>query len=63
MWLPSQETPGQMRSFSVLTLFPKQDVPNAPPFIQLGVQFLLEYNVQVILNETGTGGGNRLVIP
>lgn len=62
MWLPSQETPGQMRPFSLVTLFPKQNVPNAPPFIQLGMQFLLEYHVQVILNETGTGD-NRLVIP
>jgi hypothetical protein len=63
MWLPSQETPGQMRPFSLVTLFPQQDVPDAPPFIQLRTQFLLEYNVQVVLNETGTGGGNRLVIP
>lgn len=63
LWLPTQETPGQMRPFSLLTLFPQQDVPDAPPFIQLGVQFLLEYKAQVVLNETGTGGGNRLVIP
>jgi hypothetical protein len=63
MWLPSEETPGQKRSFSLLAMFPQQDVPDAPPFIQLGVQFLLEYQVQVVLNETGTGGGNRLVIP
>jgi hypothetical protein len=62
MWLPSQETPGQMRSFSLVSLFPKQDVPDAPAFIQLGMQFLLEYQVHVVLNETGTGG-NRLVIP
>lgn len=63
MWLPSEEIPGQMRPFSLLTLFPQQDVPDAPPFIQLGVQFLLEYQVQVVLDETGTGGGNRLLIP
>jgi hypothetical protein len=63
MWLPSQETPGQMHPFSLLALFPKQDVPHAPPFIQLGMQFHLEYHVQVALNETGSGGGNRLAIP
>lgn len=62
MWLPSQETPGIFRPFSLLTLLPQQDVADAPAFIQIGVQFLLEYNAQVILNETGTGG-NRLVIP
>jgi hypothetical protein len=62
MWLPSQETPGQMRPLSLVTLFPKQDVPHAPPFIQLGTQFLMEHNIQVVLNGTGTGG-NRLVIP
>jgi len=63
MWLPTQETSGQMPSFSLLALFPQQDVPDTPPLIQLGVQFLLEHKVQVVLNETGTGGGNRLVIP
>jgi hypothetical protein len=63
MWLASQESPGQFRSFPLLTLFPQQDIPDAPPFIQLGMQFLLEYQVQVVLNETGTGGGNRLAIP
>ncbi len=62
MRLPSQEAPRQFRPFSLLTLFPQQDVPDAPPFIQLGVQFLLEYQVQVVLNETATGS-NRLVIP
>jgi hypothetical protein len=51
-----------MRSFSLVTLFPKQDVPDAPPFIQLGAQFLLEYRVQVVLNEATTGN-NYLLIP
>lgn len=62
MWLTSQETPGRPLPFSLLTLLPQQDVPDVP-FIQLGVRFLLEHKVQVVLNETGTGGGNRLVIP
>jgi hypothetical protein len=62
LWLPIQETPGQFHSFSLLALLPQQDVPDAPPFIQLGVQFLLEYHVQVVLDETATGA-NRLVIP
>lgn len=62
LWLPIQESLGQYRSFSLLTLLPQQDVLDAPPFIQLGAQFLLEYHVQVILNESATGS-NRLVIP
>lgn len=62
MWLPTQETPGSFHPFPLLSLFPQQDIPDAPPFIQLGVQFLLEYQVQVVLNETVTGG-HRLVIP
>ncbi|MHB1426295.1 MAG: hypothetical protein ACYC3I_24280 [Gemmataceae bacterium] len=47
MRLPIQETPGQYRPLSLLTLLPQQDVPDAPPFIQLGVQFLLEHRVEV----------------
>lgn len=62
LWLPIQETPGQYRPFSLLALLPQQDVPDASPFIQLGVQFLLEYQVQVVLNETGTGS-HYLLIP
>ena len=62
LWLPTQETPGLSRPFSLLTLFPQHDVPDASPFIQLGVQFLLEYHVHVVLNETATGG-NYLLIP
>ena len=62
LWLPTQETLVPFRPFSMLTLLPQHDVPDASPFIQLGVQFLLEYHVQVVLNETATGG-NYLLIP
>jgi hypothetical protein len=62
LWLPIQEIPGHFRSLSLLALLPQQDIPDAPPFIQLGVQFLLEHHVQVVLNEAATGA-NRLVIP
>jgi hypothetical protein len=62
LWLPIQEAPGQFHSFSLLALLPQQDVPDSPPFIQLGAQFLLEYHIQVVLNEIATGE-NRLVIP
>ena len=62
LWLPIQETPGPFRSFSLLALLLQQDVPDTPPFIQLGVQFLLEYHVRVLLEDTAIGG-NRLVIP
>ena len=50
LWLPIHETPGQFRTFSLLTLLPQQDVPDAPPFIQLGAQFLLEYHIRVVLD-------------
>jgi hypothetical protein len=60
--LPIYGAPGQFHSLSLLTLFPQQDVPDAPPYIQLGAQFLLEYHIEVVLNESATGD-NRLVIP
>lgn len=60
--LPIYGAPGQFHSFSLLTLFPQQDVPDAPPYIQLGVQFLLENHIEVVLNESATGD-NRLVLP
>lgn len=62
LWIPIQEIPGHFRSFSLLTLFPQQDVPDTPPFVQLGAQFLLEHRVQVFLDGSAVGG-NRLVIP
>jgi hypothetical protein len=50
MWLPVQENPGQYRDFSLLALLARDELTDAPPFIHLGSQFLLEYGVQVLLN-------------
>lgn len=62
LWLPIQEAAGQLQPFSLLALLPQQDVLDAPPYIQLGAQFILEYRVQVILDTTAAGS-SRLVIP
>jgi hypothetical protein len=62
LWLPIQETPGPFRSFSLLALFPQQDVLDAPPFIQLGAQFLLEYQARLVLDGAAPGN-NFLLIP
>jgi hypothetical protein len=37
-------------SFSLLVLLPKREAPDAPPFVHLGVQFLLEYRARVRLD-------------
>lgn len=60
--LPNSELAGQFRTFSLLALFPQQEIPDALPYIQLGAQFILEYRVQVILDTTAAGS-SRLVIP
>lgn len=62
LWLPIQEIAGRLHSFSLLALLPQQDVPDAPPYIQLGTQFLLEYHVQAVLDGTTTGN-SRLMFP
>jgi hypothetical protein len=66
MWLPVQEQPGQYRDFSLLVLLAREELTDAPPFIHLGAQFLLEYGVEVLLNyrpvPPATSSG-QLVIP
>jgi hypothetical protein len=62
IWLPVEETPGLYRDFSLLVLLPKRDLPDAPPFIHLGMQFLVEYGGQVTVDGSGPGTG-RLVLP
>jgi hypothetical protein len=62
LWLPIVENPGQLRSFSLLALLPQQDLPDAPPFIQLGAQFLIEYRVQALLDGENPSN-SRLLIP
>jgi hypothetical protein len=62
LWLPIEENPGQLRSFSLLALLPQQDLPDAPPFIQLGAQFLIEYRGQAVFDGE-TPSNSRLLVP
>jgi hypothetical protein len=62
-WLPAQDHPGHYRPLSVLALFPKDELTDAPPFIHLGTQFLLEHRAQVHLDCASAGNAGRLVIP
>jgi hypothetical protein len=43
-------------------LLPQQDLRDAPPFIHLGAQFILEHQVQMALDGSSPVSG-RLVIP
>jgi hypothetical protein len=61
VWLPILDPLGSYRSLPILVLLPQEDLPDAPPFIHLGAQFLLEHHVQVVLDEGERG--DRLVIP
>jgi hypothetical protein len=49
--------------FSLLALFPRRDLEDAPPFVQLGTQFLLEHEAFVHLDCSSVTGGGRLVLP
>jgi hypothetical protein len=42
-WLPIEEEAGRYRDFALLALLPREDPDDAPPFILLGTQFLLEF--------------------
>jgi hypothetical protein len=63
VWLPIEEGPDVLRPLPLLALFPKEDVEDAPPFVQLGTQFLLEHKVQLTLDASSIQGEGRLVIP
>jgi hypothetical protein len=61
VWLPVQEVVGSYRSFSILVLLPKDDLQDAPPFIHVGAQFLLEHQARVMLD--GGSGDSHLLFP
>jgi hypothetical protein len=63
LWLPVEETPGTYREFLLLALFPRREVEDGPPFIQLGTQFLLEYGAELHLDCSPPISEGRLVIP
>jgi hypothetical protein len=63
IWLPIEENAGELREFEILVLLPKRELDEAPPFIHLGTQFLLEYHSQVVLDGSSPTTPGRLVIP
>ncbi len=63
LWLPVDEEPGRHRDLSFLALLPRHDLDDAPPFIQIGTQFLLEHRIQTHLDATSTVSPGRLTIP
>jgi hypothetical protein len=63
IWLPTLEGPAPLRSFPLLALFPRQDIEDAPPFVHLGTQFLLEHRAKLSLNASSPTGVGRLVFP
>jgi hypothetical protein len=66
LWLPIAEEPGVYRGFSLLALLPRDDLAEAPPFVHLGTQFLLEYRAQLgIDNSSGVAASStaRVVFP
>lgn len=62
IWLPIVENNGQLQSFSLLALFPQQELTDAPPYIHLGAQFFVEHQVQVVLDGQNPSS-SRLVLP
>jgi hypothetical protein len=62
VWLLVQEDLGRHREFSLLVLLPQGEPEDAPPFIHLGMQFLLEYRARVLLDCSSTVAG-QLIIP
>jgi hypothetical protein len=63
LWLPIEENPGEYREFALLALLPKHDVEDAPPYIHLGMQFLLEQKGQVFLDCSTPAAEGRLALP
>jgi hypothetical protein len=63
IWLPILEGPAPLRALSLLALLPREEVEDAPPFVQLGTQFLLEHQAQLHLDGSSAAGAGRLVIP
>jgi hypothetical protein len=51
LWLPTAT--GVYRGFSLLALLPRRESPDAPPYVHLGLQFFLEYAVELTLRCSG----------
>jgi hypothetical protein len=63
LWLPVEDGPDLYRDLSLLVLLPREDLEDAPPFIYLGTQFLLEHRAQVFLDCSSATNQGRLIIP
>jgi hypothetical protein len=63
LWLPIQENPGEYREFSLLVLLPQRELKDAPPFIHLGTQSLLEYGAQVFIDGSSISLPGKISIP
>lgn len=50
IWLPIAEEPGQYRDFSLLALFPTDDLPHVVPYVLLGMQFFVEHRLQLTID-------------
>jgi hypothetical protein len=62
IWLPVEGTL-LLRPFSLLMLLPERDPPDWLPYVLLGVQFLVEYDVSVALECASGLISGRLTIP
>jgi hypothetical protein len=63
IWLAIRDEPGTYQEFSLLALFPRRDLEDAPPFVHLGTQFLLEHTAAIHLDCSSPAGEGRLVMP
>jgi hypothetical protein len=54
--------PVPLREFDLLVLLPERELPDAPPFILFGAEFIVRYQVRVLLEGTSPASG-QLVIP
>jgi hypothetical protein len=63
IWLSILEEPKLYREISLLALFPRHDLEDAPPFVQLGTQFLLENRGNLVLDCSLPPGTGQLLFP
>jgi hypothetical protein len=61
MWLPIEAPLPSLREFSLLALLPRDELTDAPPFIHLGSQFLVEYQGTLLLSGRPPQSGMLLI--
>src|SRR5437762_14137756 len=50
VWFPFADDPGLLHDYSLLALLPRDELADAPPFVYLGAQFLLEYRARALFD-------------